>query len=121
MSYEYELNYGSYYLYDTNKPVNSITKERDIILMCDSIAIAFDSESGTLHKHGRPEQVTQWYNTARNKFISAGFDDMANSLILIEGTFPVEEVNKCISCSGYISVFYKKLQDNQILSAKPSL
>lgn len=116
MSHKYELQYGSYYLYDNS--VNPITKERNIKLMCDEVAICFDKESGTLHKHGIPEYVSKWYFESRKKFIDAGFQDMADDLIMIQGAFPVEELNKCLSTTGYISKFWKKLQENQIQSAK---
>jgi hypothetical protein len=118
MSYEYELQHGSYYLYNAEKAPNALTKQRDIVLMCDEVAIAFDKEAGVLHKHGIPENVTKWYNTTREKLISSGFPEMADDLILIQGAFPVEELNKCLSTTGYIGVFWKKLQNNQLTSAK---
>lgn len=118
MSFEYKMEHGSYYLYNTDKPVNSITKKYDIVTMCDEIAIAFDKESFTLLKHGSPENVNKWYQTARAKYIEAGFEDMAQALVVIQGAFPVEEVNKCLSHSGYIQKFWEKLNTNQITSAK---
>lgn len=118
MSFEYELQHGSYYLYDNSKKINSLSKQRDIILMCDEIAIVFDKENFTLHKHGSPDKVLQWYNTAREKFIKGGFPEVAEDLVMIQGAFPVEEINRCLSTSGYIEVLWKKLQANEVKSAK---
>lgn len=118
MSFEYELKYGSYYLYNTDRPINSLTKEREIILMCDEVAICFDKEAGVLHKHGIPEHVYNWHITSCDKFNKAGFPEMAQDLVVIQGAFPVEELNKCLSTSGYITTFWKKLQNNQVSSAK---
>lgn len=117
MSFEYELQHGSYYLYNPDN-VDLITKQKKIVLMCDEVAICFDKESGTLHKHGIPANVEQWYVNARKKFIDGGFPEMAEDLIMIQGAFPVEELNKCLSTTGYISKFWKDLQENKIQSAK---
>ena len=120
MNFEYEIEHGSYYLYKS-KDLNSLTKKRDIILMCDEIAIVFDKETFVLHKHGSPDKVAQWYHAARDKFIKAGFNSMAEDLVMIQGSFPIAEVNRCLSTTGYIEQFWKKLQANQIKSAKLSM
>jgi hypothetical protein len=118
MNYQYEINFGSYYLYDMDAVPNLITKEKNIILMCDEVALCFDKDVWVLHKHGKPENVEKWYNNARDKLIKSGADDMANSLIIIKGAFPAEEINKCISNTGYIEIFYKKLIQNKIKPSK---
>lgn len=114
MTHEYRLEHGSYYLYDFSKKPSLITKKHDIILMTDKIALCLDAKEGVLHKHGKPEFVLKWYISTRNKLIQNNFDEMANDLIYLEGSFDVEEINKCISCSGYVLTFYKNL----IASAK---
>lgn len=109
MNYQYSVISGSYYLFDLDSKPNPITKEREIILMTDQIAIAFDRSDGTLHKHGNPKNVELWRTQAIEKFRKAGFDDMANDLIIMIGQFPLEEINKCISTSGYCKTLYEKL------------
>lgn len=109
MDYQYTVIAGSYYLFDMDSKPNPITKERNIILMTDEIAIAFDGSDGTLHKHGSPENVSNWLTTAKKKLQDAGHHGMASDLLMMSGQFPVEEVNKCISTSGYAKVLYQKL------------
>jgi hypothetical protein len=101
----YEWNCGQYVYHVDGQPTTAPV---------DSIAIAFDKESGTLHKHGSPEKVRVWYVEARNKFVTAGFPDVADDLVVIEGRFPIDEVNKCLDCTGYVGTFYKKLLAGEI-------
>lgn len=105
MSYHYQTNCGQYVLFNGDTPVRG---------PLDEVAIAFDKESGTLHKHGAPEMVSRWLNDAQAKFRAAGFDDMAGSLVMICGRFTLEDLNQAISCSGYIGVMYEKLQQHRL-------
>lgn len=38
-------------------------------------------------------------------------DDMAPQLVVISGRFPIEEINRCISISGYAGKFYGRISD----------
>lgn len=121
MSYEYQLLNGSYYLFDMTQKPSKLTGQREIALMTDEVALVFDRSAWILHKHGKPEVVQAWYNTAREKFQTAGFEDMANDLVMIQGAFPIEELNRCLSTSGYIETFFNQLMQNKIESAKPKV
>jgi len=98
--YHYTTNCGQYVLMDGDD------------CLCgpyDEISICFDKESGTLQKHGSPSDVEAWRKKAADKLLAAGFDEMAANLICVTGRFPLEELNKCLSNSMYINLFYRKL------------
>jgi hypothetical protein len=71
------------------------------------IAIAMDTHDAgsdmpyTMLKHGDPELVTKWFNAAVEKYKAAGLDDIADQMILVQGQFELEELNKFIGTSGY--------------------
>ena len=109
MDLRYEIINGSYCLVDGDEDPNCITNERDILFMTDKVAIAFDLETGTLHKHGSLEIVNQSAEDAREIYRQVGLEDMSNDIIVMSGDFPVEEINKCISTSGYCKRLYEKL------------
>jgi hypothetical protein len=109
MSLRYEIQHGSYYLLDRTKPRSALSPQPEVRLMADEIALAFDRESGTLHKHGKPETVELWATGARKTFRDGGFPDMAEDIIVMSGKFPIEELNKCLECTGYCLDLYKKL------------
>ena len=110
MSCEYKLSDFSseYILYDQNT---------GSVLGCmDEVAIAFtyDPEAsapglrGTLHKHGYPSRVNKWAKNACKKYVAAGLHDMAEQIIVIQGRFPLEELDKILNIAGYIGTFYEK-------------
>ena len=99
--YNYQLNCGQYVLHNGDKPVGAVM---------DDVAIAFDRESGTLHKHGAEAMVQEWVTRAQAKFRAAGFDGMADDLVIVTGKFPVEELNRCLTTSGYVLRMVDKLQ-----------
>lgn len=79
------------------------------------IAIAFsiidDEGHGVLHKYGDPAWVRKWYNDAKEKYIEAGLDDIAEELKLIEGNFTEEEMEKIVGIAGYIGVLYRRVKE----------
>lgn len=75
----------------------------------NEVAIAFDKRDGILHKHGDPQRVQAWVVDAQRKFRSIGFDDMANDLCIIQGRFPLDELNQCLAASSYIVKLNQKL------------
>jgi hypothetical protein len=104
----YEWNCGQYVLHADGKPIKAPK---------DSLALAFDKESGTLHKHGEPEMVKAWYADAHAKAMAGGYPDLVSAIVVIEGRFPIDEVNKCLDYTGYASTFYKKLLAGEIQEA----
>lgn len=86
----------------------------------DELAIAFDEDDGTLHKHGTATSVRTWIDNYRAK--TASFPpDMALPVPLMM-TFAanadaVAELNRCIATTGRIKGLYEDL----IASARPTL
>lgn len=105
--FEYRLQYGSYYLYDTSAHREGDLMPLPILHMCDKIAIAYDKGTYTLHKHGDPSIVNKWAEDTRASFRSHGYNDMANDVTVLEidKQVPVDEINRCLSTSGYLKFF----------------
>jgi len=98
------------YIHKNNKYSFISADEGIITREIDEVAIAFDKETWTLHKHGRKEYVEKWFNKTIKIFKKAGFIDMANNMVMISGKFPVEELNRCLDTTGYIQIMCKKLK-----------
>ena len=100
--YKYEDLYYILYDIETNTELHR----------SEEIAVAFTTAPNgmmwTMHKHGPPELVNRWARIARSKYIEDGLNDIAKELVVIEGKFPVEEINKIIEISGYIKKFCKQ-------------
>lgn len=105
MDYHYKLVCGQYVLHDGDGPIG---QPRDEVMLC------FDAESGTLHKHGAPEAVSRWHQEAQKKYRNVGFHEMADQLVAITGRFPLEELNRCLSTSGYVARMYDRLKDGAL-------
>ena len=113
----YRLNCGQYVLHEDDKPIGRAL---------DELAMAFDRDAGILHKHGPIDLVSAWLTDAQKKYRAAGFDAMAETLVMVSGRFPVDEINRCISNTTYADHFYAKLMAGGIqqepwpgLSEKP--
>jgi hypothetical protein len=119
MSLEYVLEHGSYVLYDMDTEPSGLTGNREILHCCDEVAIAFDRDSGTLHKHGDPARVMAWADQARAKLRQVpGGNVLADALVVISGKLPLEEVNKCLAITGYCAIMARRLQAGaQLLGA----
>ena len=100
----YELVDDQYVLMVNHKP----TKEKP----GNTIALAFDKAEGVVRKHGSPERVNPWAANELQNLGAAGLSKLADNLVVIEGRFPVDEVNKCIAITGYCNQFYLKLQED---------
>lgn len=109
MNLAYEMRHGSYYLVDFDEKPSLLTGEREIHLMTDEVAICFDRDCGTLLKHGSPATIEAWCVEKSKKYRDAGLHDVADSMIVLSGAFPVEEINKCLSITGYCKRFMEKM------------
>jgi len=105
MDYHYETNCSQYVLMDG---------KRCLYGPYDQISLCFDRECGTLHKHGEPGMVAAWHEKTTKSFKAFGFNEMSDNLICVTGRFPLEEINKCLTNSGYAEIFYKKLMAGEI-------
>lgn len=99
MSYHYSLNAGQYVLMDGDSPVGRVL---------DEVSIALDKVDGTLHKHGSPESVQRWHTAAQQKLRAAGAGEWADNLVVITGRFPLDELNSCLTHTGYAGRLYLK-------------
>lgn len=80
----------------------------------EKLAISYDEKNGTLHRHGNYNSVKEWHDKTSNVLICGGFEEYANSLILISffiNTDVIDELNKCINISGYVSHIQEKLSE----------
>jgi hypothetical protein len=77
----------------------------------DEIAICFDREDGTRHKLGDPEVVRAWQQKNQEVLRNAGHEGMADALVVIQGRFTLEDLNKVIDNSTYAATLYKKVID----------
>jgi len=75
-----------------------------------TVAVAFDRQEGVMMKHGSPEAVNKWAIEQRRK-IAPIIPEWADNLVVIEGEFEVEDLNKIINISGYIGRFYNRLYE----------
>ncbi len=80
------------------------------------VALAIDTDEGILHKHGTPEGVLAWARDAQAKLRAVGGlgGEMADSIKVITGRFPVGDLNRCITTSGYAGVLYKRLMQGHL-------
>lgn len=110
MDPNYRLNCGQYVLHDGDQPIGAVL---------DSVAIALDKSSGTLHKHGSPELVERWLSTAQARFRQSGYPEMADDLVIIQGRFTLEDLNRCVSTSGYVGRLYQRLLAGAVTTLDP--
>lgn len=89
MQFRYSLEYGSYYLYADYPDHNAV------VLVTDQVAMAYDPDTFTLLKHGSPSKVEEWAEAGRNYGLEF-------NIITFSKDFPVEEINKVLSTSGYL-------------------
>lgn len=99
--YRYTKDHGSFYLfaYDDNERVGAP------ILMADRLAVAFDPESFTLHKHGSPDGVRQWLGDVKAR----GPLPWPIEIAEFAPDFPVDELNRALSNSTYLRTMLAKL------------
>ena len=101
-NYRWEKRHGSYYWIHGD----------NIRCMSDSVAVAFsmlDEETTVMRKMGAPDSVKKWVEETQESFRTAGLDEDANQLIVLESDqWDVEDLNKILHISGYIAAFLKK-------------
>jgi hypothetical protein len=92
--YTYELNCSQYVLCRDGRP---ILRPLDEV----ALAVSCDDETGliTLHKHGEPDRIAEWFKTMRAKLSTAGLMGvrMADEMLLVQGRFDIEQLNAAIN------------------------
>ncbi len=102
--HQYYLEHGSFYIYDASGRIMN---------MCDQIAFAYDGSFGpfrTLLKHGSKEFITDWVDKAR-KAIGDDSHVIDVKMIVFQKDFNLDEINRCISNSGYLTSLLKKIEE----------
>lgn len=73
-----------------------------------------DQNMCTLLKHGKKELVEKKYNAYISSLKAGGLDDMIKDVMMIDvSKLELDEINKCITNSGYISKIVKALKDGE--------
>lgn len=99
-SFRFELNCGQYVLHADGAPISRLL---------DEVAICLDKEDGTRHKFGDPEVVRAWHEKAQKSFRAMGEHNLADVLVVIQGRFTLEDINKVIENACYTAVLYEKV------------
>jgi hypothetical protein len=110
----YRMNGEHYVLFRGETPVGAPLLE---------VALAIDTEDGTLHKHGSPERVASWAQEARARLRERGGpvgEEWASKIVVATGRFPVEDINRCITTSGYAGTLYQRLMQGQLQIEGPA-
>lgn len=125
MDYPYRLRHGDVWFCGPQRTGAASSLASGMRHVCDgtdALALVFDAEDGTLHKHGRAADVRDWLDKTRAKFVEGGFSELASNLTLVEFK-PVKEaiaeLNACIATSGRAIQFETRLQE--MLAANPEL
>lgn len=108
---EYRLNCGQYVLHRAEAPSGELVPVGRVM---DEIALGIDVEHGTLHKHGPVDRVSEWHASTSKQLRACGASELADHLVVVSGRFPLEEINKCLTHSGYAKIFHEKLVAGEV-------
>jgi len=109
MALQYQLKEGNYHLYDLSTAASKVTGEHRLRLRSETVAIAFDRSTGTLHEHGSPLRIHCWASNTRRRLRAAGAWERADDIVVVSGPLPVDEINKCLAIQGYCRSMYSRL------------
>lgn len=109
MDLQYQLKAGSYFLYDLSEAPSQITGERRYKLQTSTVAVAFNRRTGQIHEHGAPARIRSWAAHTLRRLRAAGADDEANDLVVVDGPWPVDELNKCLWSSIYCRRIFQRI------------
>jgi hypothetical protein len=120
-NYRYEWSSGMYLFCAPADSATNSTSGLALTAPIPKVAMCFHKLTGELFAHGRKEYVDAWQKKTIERLIS----DIGNkdrnesiaSLVVVEGRFPIDEINKCISTDGYCRQFYEKLRSGFIEEA----
>ncbi len=106
---QYRLEQGSYFLYDLSEPPSPVTGQRRYKLQTSTVAVAFNRTTGEIHEHGTPARIQSWAAHTRRRLRAAGALDQANDLVVVDGPWPVDELNKCLWSRIYCRRIFQRL------------
>jgi hypothetical protein len=115
--YRYEWSNGMYlFCAPAEKPSKGFTSSSGLALTepIPKVAMCLHKLTGTLFAHGGKEYVDAWHKRTIERLGSdlgdEGRHESIAALVVVEGRFPLDEINKCISTGGYCRQFYEKLR-----------
>lgn len=104
----YVIEFGDLWFVRTLSGPGGKPKEIGKVHVCgphDRVAVVYDAEDGTLHKHGTEENAVAWLETTRAKLRDNGFESLAENLTMVAfNPVPeaIAELNACIATSGRV-------------------
>lgn len=107
----YRFNGGQYVLHRGDTPVGP---------PLDEVALAIDRAEGNLCKHGAAALVDAWAEQTRKvvgslrTVLASMRDQWAEDLVVVCGRFPLEELNRCLSTTGYAGRLLASIQAGEI-------
>lgn len=104
-AYTYETNCGQYVLHVDGRPTTAPV---------DEISIAIDVVEGARLRIGDPVSVQKWADKHRAKWTEAGFPEKADDVKVITGRFTLEDLNRCLSTTGYDFAMYQRLLKGEL-------
>src|SRR5256885_13179243 len=63
----------------------------------------------SVHEHGSPTRIHAWALCTRRRLRAAGDWDQADSIVVVSGPLPVDEINKCLGIRGYCRRMFQRL------------
>ena len=98
--YNYCLIGTQYVLHKGDQPLGAVL---------DEVSLAIDTHTGSVLKHGGPEMVTRYVQDTRAA-LRAGNPAWADALVQLTGRLKLEDLNKCLSISGFAGKLWAKAQ-----------
>jgi len=97
----YKFLHDKYFLTDGNGK---------ILENMDEVAICLDVKLGVRLSHGSPKSVLEYYEDTVQRLKNVNYTEAAEDIIMIQGKFPVEELNKLLEDALYISTFVERIK-----------
>lgn len=98
--YEYRIINRKYVLHRDGQPVGA---------PLDAVSMCIDTDDGVLHKHGTKEVALDYMSNAMAASIKGGVPWLVSGLVVLTEPLPVDEINKCIQCTGYAETLLNRL------------
>lgn len=74
----------------------------EVAIASPVIAVMFDKRCGTMHKHGAPAMVLEWFKKMTKSFVESGHVDIAEGLVIVQSpAWDLDVLNKCLDITGW--------------------
>ena len=82
------------------------------VISCDKLGMIVDKSSGTMLKHGSYYNVEARFIAIQDSYRTHGMPDMADDIVLLDvSDVDIEEINKCLSITGYAKKVYDRFTE----------